>query len=83
MVYTVDHRYSHFETKAVWWAQLIKIVVGLALVLAVKELTKTPLEWLIPAPLVARCVRYFLVVLVVGCLWPLTFNRFAKWGKKN
>ncbi len=83
VVYTVDHRYSHFETKAVWWAQLIKIVVGLALVLAVKELTKTPLEWLIPAPLVARCVRYFLVVLVAGCLWPLTFNRFAKWGKKN
>ncbi|MBR4867856.1 MAG: phosphatase PAP2 family protein [Clostridia bacterium] len=82
VVYTVDYRYSRFETKGVWWAQLIKIVVGLALVLAVKELTKTPLEWLIPSPLFARGVRYFLVVVTAGCLWPLTFNRFAKLGKK-
>lgn len=83
VAYTVDLKWVHFETGAVWWAQFIKAGVGLGLVLATKELLRTPLEWLFGNPLVARGVRYFLVVLVGGVLWPMTFRFFAKLGKKS
>ena len=83
VAYTVDLRWIHFETSAVWWAQIIKAVGGLGLVLAAKELLRTPLEALLGNVLVARGVRYFLIVIVGGVLWPLTFRFFGKLGKKE
>lgn len=82
--YTVDHYYTHFETKAVWWAQLLKVVVGLILVLAVKEGLRAPLEWICGGHvLIARLIRYFLLVVVAGVLWPMTFKVFAKFGRRG
>lgn len=81
--YTVDLKWTKFETKAVWWAQIIKVLGGLALVVAVKALLKSPLEALIGNELAARSVRYFLMVVVGGILWPMTFQFFAKLGKKK
>lgn len=81
-VYTVDHYYTHFPTEAVWWAQLLKIAGGLGAVLLVKELLRAPLEMLIPHMLCARLVRYFLMVIVGGVLWPMTFKWFSKLGRK-
>ena len=83
VVYTVDHRWLNFETKAVWWAQLIKIIGGLALVLAVKELLRAPLEAILPTNTWARLLRYFLMVIMAGSIWPVTFNFFAKLGGKK
>lgn len=83
VAYTVDLKWIHFETRAVWWAQIIKAVVGLGLVLAAKELLRAPLEFLLGNVLVARGVRYFIVVLVGGILWPMTFGFFAKLGVKK
>ena len=80
-VYTVDWKYTKFETKAVWWAQILKVIGGLLLVVAVKELLKSPLEALFAGHLIARTVRYFLMVVVGGILWPMTFRYFAKLGK--
>ena len=54
VVYTVDLKWLKFDTKAVWWVQIIKIVGGLALVLAVKELMRAPLEAILPANTWAR-----------------------------
>ena len=82
VAYTVDLKYTHFETNAVWWAQLLKIVGGLAVVLIVKELLRAPLEWIIPHVYLARLVRYFLMVIAGGVLWPMTFKWFGKLGKK-
>lgn len=82
-VYVVDHKWTHFDTHAVWWAQIIKVVVGLLLVLAVKELLKAPLELIIRHSFIARTVRYLLMVVVGGILWPMTFRFFAKFGKKK
>lgn len=76
-VYIVDEKWLHFEVKAVWWAQIIKVVVGLALVLAVKSLMKEPLNALL-GEFTGRAVRYFLVVLTAGILWPLSFRGFSK-----
>ena len=36
VVYFVDYRFLKFETDAIWWAQIIKAVLGLGVVLAVK-----------------------------------------------
>lgn len=81
--YTVDLKWTRFDTRAVWWAQILKVVGGLALVVAVKSLLKSPLEALFVNEFVARCVRYFLMVIVGGVLWPMTFQFFAKLGKKQ
>lgn len=81
IVYLVDYKYLKFETDAIWWAQIIKAVLGLGAVLAVKEGLRAPLEALMPV-YPARAVRYFLIVIAAGILWPMTFKWFAKMGKK-
>ena len=83
VVYTVDLKWLKFDTRAVWWVQIIKIVGGLALVLAVKELMRAPLEAILPANTWARMLRYFLMVIMAGSVWPLTFKYFAKLGGKQ
>lgn len=82
-VYTVDLKWTRFETAAVWWAQILKVVGGLLAVLAVKELLRAPLDLLFQGHLAARCVRYFLIVIVGGVLWPMTFRFFSKLGNKR
>jgi len=82
IVYIADEKWLHFSVKAVWWAQIIKVVIGLLLVLAVKSGTKSVLNMLFGA-LAGRAVRYCLIVIVAGILWPLSFQWFAKLGKKE
>lgn len=81
IVYLVDAKYLHFMEDAVWWVQLIKIVVGLLLVLAVKEGLRAPLELILPE-YPARAVRYFLIVLMAGSVWPMSFAKLSKLGRK-
>ena len=80
LVYPLEKKFVNFPEKAVWWAQLLKILLGLGLVLAVKEGMRSPLEWLFDGHLIARAVRYFLIVVVAGLLWPMTFRFFGKLG---
>lgn len=82
IVYFVDEKKLQFRTDAIWWAQILKAVLGLAVVLAVKEGTRTALEAILPV-YPARAVRYCLIVVVAGIVWPLTFNWFSKLGRKK
>ena len=82
MVYIADEKWLHFPVEAKWWVQIIKAAVGLVLVLAVKEGLRSPLEALFGGHMAARAVRYFLVVIVAGALWPMSFSWFSKLGKK-
>ncbi len=77
----LDRRYIHFEVDAVWWAQILKVVLGLAGLLLIKEGLRAPLELVLPV-YPARAVRYFFVVFFAGSVWPLTFPKFAKLGRK-
>ena len=61
----------------------MKVIGGLVLVVAVKALLKTPLDALFSGHLIARAIRYFLMVVIGGTLWPMTFRFFAKLGKKE
>ncbi len=80
--YELDSRILHFETKAVWWAQILKVVLGLALTLAVKELAYAAFGC-IPHEPTGRCLAYFVLVLFAGAVWPLTFRFFATLGQKK
>ncbi len=83
LVYPLEKKYIRFETKAIWWAQILKVVLGLVVVLAVKEGLRAPLDAIFAGHMVSRAVRYFLIVAVAGGAWPLTFRRFAKMGEKK
>ena len=81
VLYPVERKWIRFETKAVLWVQIVKVVGGLLLILAVKEGLKMPLDTLFGGHMIARSVRYFFVVLTGGLLWPLTFRFFSKIGQ--
>lgn len=83
VAYEVDESYTHFDTKAIWWAQLLKLALGAGLLLALKSGLKAPLNALFNSGLIAGCIRYFIVVLFAGAVWPLTFKFWGKLGKKE
>ncbi len=81
IIYMLDHRVIHFETKtAKWWAQIPKLVIGFGLLLLILEGSKPLWKLLFGDQLIAHTVRYFLTVLFAGAVWPLTFQWFAKLG---
>ena len=83
IAYPIERRYIKFDTKAVWWAQIIKLVVGLALAVGIKEGFKAILKPIFGADFMpAHAIRYAALVLFAALVWPLTFKFFAKLGKK-
>lgn len=83
IVYPAERKFVNFDTKAVWWAQVLKVIFGLAVVLIVKEGLRAPLELAFNGHLAARAVRYFLIVVVGGLVWPMTFRWFGRLGVKK
>ena len=83
----VDLKYTKFDTKAVWYVQLIKIVGGVGAVLGLKAVFKVALFAMLgDGNTVAVIIEYFLVVIVAAALWPMTFkplNRFFEKRKAN
>ena len=79
VVSVFDNRLLQFPNRAPWWGQAIKLVGGLVLVVLVKCLLKAPLLALCGGHEAAHAIRYFLMVLVAGCLWPMTFRFFERY----
>ena len=77
-VYVLDRKVIRFETSARWYAQVIKLVLGLGGVLIIKSGLSAPLTALFGNEFVARSVRYFLIVMFAGTVWPLTFKWFSE-----
>ena len=82
IVYAVDKKWLHYPTDAVWWAQIVKVIVGLGLVLAIKNGLKSPIEGFLGDHW-GRAIRYFIIVIFSGVFWPMTFRWFQKLGKKE
>ena len=82
LTFEVDSRCLHFDTKAVWWAQLLKLSLGLALIMGIRAGLKSPLYALLNGHYAADGIRYFMMVVFAGCIWPLTFLFFAKLVKR-
>ena len=79
--YYLDKKWIHFSTAGKWWVQILKVVLGLGLVLAIKSGLSAPLAALL-GEFPGRAVRYFLMVVFAGILWPMTFRFWSKLGKK-
>lgn len=85
----LERKYINFETKAPLKTQLLKVITGLIVVLAIKAALKPIINPIFGGHQFADAVRYFLVVMFAACVWPLTFKWFAdgckmaKWVKKT
>ena len=74
----IEAKHIGFDTKAPWWAQILKAVLGLALVMGLRAGLKPGLAAIIGALPIAGGVRYFICVLFVVLVWPQTFPWFSK-----
>ena len=74
-VYILDRFVIKFETGARWYAQVIKLVLGVGIVFVIKAFADIPLSAVMGD--YERIVRYFVMVVFAGSVWPLTFKWFA------
>lgn len=81
VVYIFDSKVLRFSTRAPWWAQIIKLAGGLALAVAVKSLLKAPLLSLFGGHDIANALRYFIMVIAAGGLWPMTFRIYERFER--
>lgn len=75
----VDKKYLHFDVKAPLWAQVLKVVLGLALVLGLKS----GLKPLFPSGHFFYGLRYCCITVFATCIWPITFPWFARGCKRK
>ena len=78
VAFEIERRFIRFETKAVWYVQVIKAVVGLALLMGIKEGMKIPLRAILGTHDLGNGIRYFCITLFAGCIWPLSFRVLNK-----
>ena len=83
-VFDIERKHIRFDPKAaVWWAQALKLALGLVLLLGIKSGLKIPLEAVLDESLLADGIRYFCIAVFAGAVWPMTFGWFGKLGKKS
>lgn len=82
VAFHVDRKYTNFQTEAPLLGQILKLVIGLALTLGIKSGLKPVLNALLAGHQASNLIRYFLMVIFAGVVWPLTFKWFAKIGRK-
>ena len=80
LAYLLDERTIHFPVQALWWAQILKVIVGLGLTMVLRAVLKAPLLALTGGHEAAHGIRYFCMVLFAGAVWPLTFRWFGHLG---
>ena len=82
IAFEIDRKFINFTTEASLPAQIIKFIAGLIPLLLIKEGIKIPFKIIFGGSYVADGIRYLLIVLFAGCVWPLTFKYFSKLFKK-
>ena len=74
----IERRRINFDTKAPWWAQILKVLLGLVIVVALRAGLKPLLKLIFGGLGIANGIRYGLLVLFAILVWPRTFPWFAK-----
>lgn len=70
--YLIDDKYIHYVTKAVWWKEILKLVIGfLGLVLI-----RVYLKKLLPLNIYSEFFRYALMGIWVTLISPIIFRTF-------
>ena len=80
VIYLLDIRIYHYETKAPLLAQILKLAVGAVLVILIKSFLKAPLLALFGDHHAADAVRYFLMFAIAGGFCPMLFPYFTKFA---
>jgi len=76
LVYHVDRTKLHFPTAAPLKAQIVKVAIGASVALGMKSALKAPLLALLGGHPAAHGIRYFVMILFAGIIWPMTFKWF-------
>lgn len=82
LVYFIDTRYINFKTEATTLGHVLKLVLGLVIVLAIKSGLKVAFNMLFDYTPILDSIRYFVLIVVAGNVWPLTFKKLSVIGKK-
>lgn len=70
----IERRFINFDTRAALPAQILKVLIGLAVAITLQNGLKLVLGTTLPA----HCIRYFILVIWVIVLYPMIFKRFIK-----
>ena len=81
--YIYDRKVLHFDTRVPFPGQALKLALGLALLIGIRMVLKQPLLKLFNGHAAADALRYFLMVIFAGCIWPHTFPVFARVGARK
>ena len=90
IAFEADERWLHYETRAVWLAQLLKIAGGSLIVLGIQlgvqkllgyDSSALTLDNVTRMGMVA-CLANLLAITAGAAVWPLTFKKFAAIGKQ-
>jgi len=79
----VDDKRTHFDVKAVWWAQALKFLIGLGLIIGARVGLKPVFAAIFGEYPLVDALRYFIMALVGGTLWPMTFRFWGRFGRRK
>lgn len=74
----VERKKIAFDPRAPRWGQVLKCLLGLALVLGLRLALRAPLHALLGGSPLADALCYMIMVLAAILVWPLTFPWFAR-----
>lgn len=77
--YWIELKFIGFSPKAPLPGQILKCLLGIGIILILKEGLKPILGYSLPA----RALRYGILTLFASAVWPLTFPLFQKIGKRD
>jgi membrane-associated phospholipid phosphatase len=83
IVWYVDMHILKFDVKVVWWAQIMKCLVGIAGVFAIRIGLKPVIASIIKHDGIGSAIRYFMVAIFGGVVWPSTFRFWKRLGKSR
>ena len=78
IAFPIEKHLVKFDEGGKWYTQVLKAVIGFALVLGLLEGLKIPLNAILPEYTIARAIRYGLVVIFVIAIYPISFKWFKR-----
>ena len=90
LAFEVDDRWTRFDTKAVWWVQILKIGIGSVIVLGFQLGIQKVLGYKKPITLdnmtrngIIACLANFVALTGGMTLWPMSFRQLSRLGRKE
>ena len=74
----IERKWIRFDVRAPWWAQLLKAALGLALLVALRDLLGSLLTAAFGGRPIVTAAYYGGMVLFGLTVWPLIFSRLAR-----